>query len=97
MPESLTTSEVAVLARVTYRQLDHWIGKGDLAFPDAHPGSGTRRRWTEQEVDAARVFAALVHHGLTPAAACEAVVTARVGYSTFVVSLGTLDIFGTMP
>ena len=48
-----STSEVALMAGVSYRQLDYWLRTGTIGFCDGieTPGSGMRRRWTTTEVD----------------------------------------------
>jgi hypothetical protein len=93
---TLSTHEVAELARVSYRQLDHWVGSGFLAIADAAPGSGTRRHWSAEEAHRAHVFADLVHAGVTPQAASEAMATLLVGDDRFVVELGLLTVTGRL-
>lgn len=94
---TLTTMQTAEAARVSYRQLDHWVGNGWLTIADRAPGSGSIRRWTPDDVLHARVFAELVHAGVLPSAAAEAMPSARIGSRGFVVELGGLDIIGTLP
>lgn len=61
---------------VTYRQLDHWTRRGWLhprrvPVPVGAPtdGPGVPRLWPPREAQVARIMAALVRAGLTPAAA----------------------------
>jgi len=94
---TLTTAEVAELVRVSYRQLDHWVGAGMLSIADRSPGSGSIRRWTPAEVAQARVFAALQHAGVAPAAIEAALPTALIGDYWFAVELGGLTVTGELP
>jgi len=93
---TLTTSQVAEIARVTYRQLDHWVGDGLLSIEDRSPGSGSRRRWHPADVERARVFATLVHAGVAPSAIVEAMPTALVGTFWFAIQLGGLTVTGEL-
>lgn len=77
---SLTAAD---LARVTYRQLDHWIRKGYIH--GANPGSGYSRDLTGHEVLVLRHMSALVHAGMT---ATEAAPIARRLASGEAVSFG---------
>lgn len=47
-----STSDVAMMAGVTYRQLDYWLRTGTIGFCEGveQPGSGHPRNWTEDEV-----------------------------------------------
>lgn len=36
---------------LSYRQLDHWVRKGYITPEVAAGGSGTRRRWSQTQVD----------------------------------------------
>jgi DNA-binding transcriptional MerR regulator len=92
-----STREVAELARVSYRQLDHWVASGLLVIGDVSPGSGTRRRWTPDETTHARLFAALVHAGVTPQAVADAMPSALVGPRTFRLDLGDVVVTGPLP
>jgi hypothetical protein len=93
---TLSTHEVAELARVSYRQLDHWVGSGFLVIADAAPGSGTRRHWSPDEAHRAHVFAELVHAGVTPQAAAEAMPSLLLGTTRFVVDVGLLTVIGRL-
>jgi DNA-binding transcriptional MerR regulator len=95
--ELLTAHQLAERVRVTYRQLDHWLAHGYLPAQDSTPGTGTRRRFTPDEVDLARVLAALVHAGVDPRAAGQSLHTAAVGPRRFAVELGTLIVTGPLP
>lgn len=61
---------------VTYRQLNWWVRQGYLRPANPHPGSGTRRIWSSDELRVGARMAALVAAGLLPRLAAEA---ARVG------------------
>ena len=89
---ALTTAQVAELVRVSYRQLDHWVGKGYLTIGEPHPGSGGHRRWLPDDVMRARVFAELVHAGVRPESITEALPTAALAPTLGVVQLGRLTI-----
>lgn len=57
-----STREAVDLAGVSYRQADYWIRRG-LVEPAVNPvGSGTRRRWTVEDVLALRVVHLLMVH-----------------------------------
>jgi DNA-binding transcriptional MerR regulator len=98
MPDDDTVSarQLAELVRVSYRQLDHWLSAGYLPAHDGTPGTGHRRRFTPAEVETARVLAALVHAGIDPRAAGEALPSALVGLRKFRVDLGELVVIGSL-
>lgn len=52
---SYSTHQTAVLAGVTFRQLDHWSRRGVLGEMDT-PGSGRRRRFNDDDVRLFRVL-----------------------------------------
>ena len=61
--------------KITPRQLDYWLSSGYLTLTEPilddnldpqTPGSGNRRRFSEQDQDLIRAFAALVKAGLRP-------------------------------
>lgn len=83
----LTSREVADLVGVTYRQLDHWTRRGYLPIGDRTPGSGVPRRWWPDEVERARVFAALADIGVEPAAIARALPTLLVGRGRYLIDL----------
>lgn len=57
-----STREAVDLAGVSYRQADYWIRRG-LVEPTVNPsGSGSRRRWSEDDVLALRVVHLLMAH-----------------------------------
>lgn len=56
----MSTIEVSLALGVTYRQLDYWVRAGLIpGMSERGPGSGGRRQWTPDQVDAARRVAAL--------------------------------------
>lgn len=65
----LTHLDMQALARITYRQLDHWVRKGWLRPDVDDVGSGYRRTFPPAELDVARVMGALTAAGMTPRAA----------------------------
>ena len=59
-----STSEAAALSGATFRQLDYWARTGVIAAASPAQGSGSRRRWSDEEVRALSVLArvaAVVH------------------------------------
>lgn len=64
---SLTDSPMA--DGLTYRQMDYWVRQGYLRPIDPSPGSGSHRRWPEEERAVARRMIRLVDAGLVPAVA----------------------------
>jgi DNA-binding transcriptional MerR regulator len=93
----LTTAEVALHLRVTFRQLDYWVRSGWLPLAYKQPGSGVRRLWSADEVAHAEAFAALVHAGVAPAVVAEAVDSFLVGPDSFAARLGALTVTGPLP
>jgi DNA-binding transcriptional MerR regulator len=60
-----STQEVADLVGVSYRQVDYWVRQGVLTpLEDAH-GSGTHRRWSDDDLVELRLVASLRRLGLT--------------------------------
>lgn len=53
-----STVEVAKLTGATYRQLDYWCRTGRIAGqpPGRATGSGQRRKWSEADVERARLL-----------------------------------------
>jgi DNA-binding transcriptional MerR regulator len=93
---TLTTGEVAELARVTYRQLDYWVRREYLHISSpATPGSGTQRHWTPDEAQRARAFGALLHAGVSPVAIGEAELL--VDDHWFAARVGVLTVTGPLP
>ena len=45
-----TTHEVAMRSGLSYRQLDYWLRSGFITIADDADGSGSRRRFTDDEV-----------------------------------------------
>lgn len=64
--ERYSTSQVAVLSGATYRQLDYWA-TNDVLVPslDAAGGNGSRRVYSEADVERARVICAVSRLGAT--------------------------------
>jgi len=46
-----STAEVSRITGCSYRQLDYWIRTGIIEIRYGAHGSGSRRRWTEAEVE----------------------------------------------
>lgn len=64
--ERYSTSQVAVLSGATYRQLDYWASNGVLTPTVADAtGQGSRRSYSEADVERARVLAAVSALGAT--------------------------------
>jgi len=94
-PVALRTSiEVAERIRVSYRQLDHWVRRGYLPIRDLRPGTGNRRIWSEPEIQRAEAFALMVHAGIRPAFASDAMDSLAIGEDGFVLWAGPLTITG---
>lgn len=51
---TFSTLEVSVLTNVSYRQLDYWLRKGYISILEDAEGSGSRRRWTLEEINQLR-------------------------------------------
>ena len=50
--QTYSTQEAALMAGVSYRQLDHWLRVGTInPCLDANPGSGRPRRFSAEDVD----------------------------------------------
>jgi len=64
-----THLDMQALARISYRQLDHWVRKGFLRPDVDNVGSGRRRTFPPGELAVARVMGALAAAGMTPRAA----------------------------
>lgn len=92
-----TTVAVAAHLRVTFRQLDYWVRSGWVPLASKRQGSGVVRLWTREEIATAEAFAALVHAGVAPAVAAEAVPSFLVGPDWFAARLGTLTVTGELP
>lgn len=56
---------------ISYRQLDHWTRQGYLHPETPAKGCGTRREWTNDEIQVAARMAELVRAGLTRKAAAD--------------------------
>lgn len=64
-PTTYTSMEVADMVGISYRMIDHFIREGHITLScDPTPGSGRRRYWTEDELNAMRLFAAKYHQML---------------------------------
>lgn len=57
LAEDYSTNEVCDLAGITYRQLDFWLRSGYVTIQSTASGSGSRRRFTRQEVQAISLLA----------------------------------------
>lgn len=57
--DGLTTTEVALLVGVTYRQLDYWLRTGAIEISDPTPGTGFSRTWTEADIERLRCCVAV--------------------------------------
>lgn len=64
-------TEAIRVARITYRQLDHWTTHSMIRCRVANPGTGNRRRYTEREVRILTLMASLVHEGVDPTTAAK--------------------------
>jgi DNA-binding transcriptional MerR regulator len=95
--ERLTTSQVAELVRVSYRQLDHWSAFGYLPIAHGQPGTGKPRAFSPAEVELVRVFAVLVHSGVQPSVICEALPSLTRRGRSFSIKLGDLIVRGRLP
>lgn len=62
---SYSTPEVCALTGLTYRQLDYWVRLGLIDPVVPAEGSGTRRRFSPEQVSALQVLAR-VHAALYP-------------------------------
>jgi DNA-binding transcriptional MerR regulator len=64
--DTYSTTQVATLAGVSFRQLDYWC-RHDVLQPEYQPaaGSGTARRYSRQDVGIARILGLLSAHGAT--------------------------------
>lgn len=49
-----STHEAAALADVTYRRVDYWVRAGKVTPSVRAQGSGSRRRWTEEDIERLR-------------------------------------------
>lgn len=58
---TFTSRQVEALTGVTYRRLDHWCREGIVG--ERPGGSGSKRRWTDNDVRALRVLAAAADVG----------------------------------
>lgn len=73
-----TSDEACRRSGLTYRQLDHWTRLGLLQPERASSGTGHARHWPEEEVQVARVFAALNRNaGMGPDKLADVATTVR--------------------
>lgn len=56
MTATVSSHMAAELAGVTYRQVDHWCRSGYIAPAVVARRSGSRRRFSERDIDMLRVF-----------------------------------------
>jgi hypothetical protein len=47
---TFSATEACRIAGITYRMLDHWIRTGCISIADDAEGSGSRRRFTTEEL-----------------------------------------------
>jgi DNA-binding transcriptional MerR regulator len=73
--------EVAELAGISFRQLDHWIRQGWIRTETASGGSGSQRSFSQLEAKVAITAGELLELGLKAAEACE--------YARLMVEAGT--------
>lgn len=61
-PRTWSTDKAAALAKVTFRQVDYWDRRGLVKPTVEATGSGSRRRWTIEDILALRVTHLLMRH-----------------------------------
>jgi len=87
-----TSEQVATTAKITYRQLDHWVRRGYLepAWVTNRTGNGrgTGREWTATEAPIACLMGRLTRGGLAPATAAAVARSAQAGQTRFVIAPG---------
>jgi len=66
---SYTAEQVCKATGLTYRQLDHWVRQGYVDLPNARPGSGMPRTFTDHQLDRFGVIKALTDAGFRTSAA----------------------------
>ncbi len=81
--ESFTSREAVDLAEVTYRQADYWTRLGLIEPMTGAHGSGSRRRWSIEDILALRVVHLLMRH--------------RIPQDTIREVLADLDVLGVKP
>lgn len=99
MNGSTSAHTLAVLCRLSYRQVDHWTARGFLV-PEAreHARSGHPRMYPQTEVTVARIMAALVHAGVKVEAAAVAARSATTTSDGFALELlPGVAVFGRLP
>lgn len=57
--DAVTTADAAEAAGVSYRQADYWLRTGVMKVLVAAEGSGSRRAWTQDDIDVLRVLGRL--------------------------------------
>lgn len=65
----ISATEVVERTGVTYRMLDYWVRCGAVTPAVPAAGSGTRREFTEEQVDHVRELGVLMRWGLSLPAA----------------------------
>ena len=104
-PGHVGTGELAIRARVSVRQVQHWTAVGLLHAderPDNRRRQGTWLTYAPEEVRVALVLASLVHGGVILSAAGPAARAAVVGLdendpAAFATMVGGLAVFGRLP
>jgi len=85
----LSSAEVADLAGVTWRQIDHWARRGYLSVePRPGDGPGHHRWFSPEEAQIIRRMGRLVAAGLSPRAASRAARGLEIGPGIRVVVFG---------
>lgn len=64
--ETFSANEAAEIAGITYRQIDYWIKQGYFAPDKQADGSGTRRKFNEDDLLILTLAKALVENGSQP-------------------------------
>jgi DNA-binding transcriptional MerR regulator len=58
---NVSSTELARMAGISYRQLDYWSRRGFISTK--HPGYGHQRQWDDSEADRTLMLARLVRAG----------------------------------
>lgn len=84
----MNTPACAAHAKVTYRQLDHWLRKGFVPDYERDPesGSGHPRFLTDEQVDFVVRLARLVHAGVDVSVAAHALALLEADVTAFYIA-----------